>query len=142
MVEYTASQLVQMLRLTPHPEGGFYRETYRDPVTLPNGRSCATAIYFLLQRDERSRWHRVDATETWHWYAGAQLNLWLAPPQGKPQLLRLGQDIADGAEPQHVVPAGYWQSAATTGDYTLVGCTVSPGFEFYGFEIASPDFEP
>lgn len=142
MMDYTANQLIDLLRLTPHPEGGFYRETHRDPVTLSNGRSCATAIYFLLRRGERSRWHRVDATEIWHWYAGAPLNLWQSPTQGKPQLFRLGQDIADGAEPQCIVPAGYWQSAATTGDYTLVGCTVSPGFEFSGFEMAGPEFEP
>jgi len=130
------SNLVKTLNLQPHPEGGHYAETFRDPRTV-DGRSVGTAIYYLLQEGERSHWHRVDAAEIWHYYAGAPLKLRI----GKEEI-RLGPDVLNGERPQAVVPAGAWQSAESTGAYTLVGCTVSPGFEFDGFEMAPEDFTP
>ncbi len=139
---HQADDLIRRLALLPHPEGGYYRETHRDAVTLENGRSCATAIYFLLKRDQRSHWHRVDATEIWHWYSGDPLILSIAPAGGPAQDLMLGPPDGMGSEPQRSVPAGAWQSARSLGAYTLVGCTVSPGFEFSGFELAPPDFVP
>jgi uncharacterized protein len=138
----TGERLIKLLSLAPHPEGGHYRETFRDQVALDDGRACATAIYFLLQSGEVSRWHRVDATEIWHWYDGAPLELRIAPVDGPATTLRLGPDVESGAAPQQIVPAGYWQSARTVGTYTLVGCTVSPGFDFRGFTLADPRFEP
>jgi hypothetical protein len=137
-----AGEIVALLGLAPHPEGGFYRETFRDPRMLPDGRAASTAIYFLLRAGEISRWHRVDAAEAWHWYAGAPLALDLAETGMARRRLVLGSDLAAGERPQHVVPAGAWQSARSLGAWTLVGCTVAPGFTFAGFELASDDFEP
>ena len=135
----TAADVVRLLDLAPHPEGGFYRETFRDPVTTgATSRAASTAIYFLLPAGVVSRWHRVDAAEVWHWYAGAALDLRLggdgAGP-ASPTMIRLGGDLPAGERPQAVVPAGVWQQAASVGAWTLVGCTVAPGFEFSGFEI-------
>jgi predicted cupin superfamily sugar epimerase len=141
--EPTAEDIIALLGLVPHPEGGHYRETFRDSRTLPSGRAASTSIYYLLRRGERSHWHRVDAAEMWHWYAGAALVLSIAPATAGPRTNhRLGADFAAGERPQIVVPTGHWQSAVSTGDYTLVGCTVAPGFEFSGFEMAAPGFEP
>ncbi len=141
--QLTADEIIALLGLAPHPEGGHYRETFRDPMTLPSGRAASTAIYYLLRRGERSHWHRVDAAEIWHWYAGAPLILRIAPANsGARTNHRLGADIATGERPQIVVPAGYWQAAESLGDFTLVGCTVAPAFEFSGFEMAPPGFEP
>jgi predicted cupin superfamily sugar epimerase len=137
----SAEAVLALLNLEPHPEHGHYRETFRDPVTVGGGRAASTAIYFLLRHGERSRWHRVDAAEVWHWYAGAPLLLRIAGA-GAPQTMRLGSDLAAGERPQAVVPAGAWQSAASRGAWTLVGCTVAPGFEFSGFELAPDDFDP
>jgi predicted cupin superfamily sugar epimerase len=136
----TADDVIRTLGLKPHPEGGHYAETHRIPS--PDGhRSPGTAIYYLLGRSDRSHWHRVDATEIWHYYAGAPLELSLSPGRGvEPHVL--GPDLAAGDRPQVVVPPGRWQSARSLGDWTLVGCTVSPGFEFSGFEMAPPDWEP
>src|SRR5262245_10070613 len=135
MPALSASDVIRLLALEPHPEGGHFRETFRDAVE--GARAASTAIYFLLARGERSHWHRVDAAEVWHYYAGASLELAIAPAVGGPAtVLRLGTDLAAGERPQAVVPAGTWQSAATLGDWTLVGCTVAPGFEFSGFELA------
>jgi predicted cupin superfamily sugar epimerase len=135
----TVKDIIRILDLAPHPEGGYYRETFRDPHQL-NGRSASTAIYFLLAKGEPSRLHRIDAVEVWHWYAGDSLALRIIPrleAEGE-QEIRLGPDLAAGERPQAIVPAGAWQSAETLGDWTLVGCTVAPGFEFSGFEVLEP----
>jgi predicted cupin superfamily sugar epimerase len=137
----TAEDIIDLLGLQPHPEGGHYRETFRDPAGSPSGRAHSTAIYFLLRAGEVSRWHRVDATETWHWYAGAPLLLTVADASGRRDV-RLGTDFAAGERPQAVVPPRAWQQAQSRGAWTLVGCTVAPGFEFAGFEMAAPDFDP
>ncbi|NRA29620.1 MAG: cupin domain-containing protein [Parvularculaceae bacterium] len=125
-----AQAIIDKLGLKPHPEGGHYVETYRDEKTV-DGRSVGTAIYFLLQKGERSRSHRVDAAEVWHYYAGAPLKLTIGG-----ELMVLGPDLPGGERPQAVVPAGVWQAAESVGAWTLVGCTVAPGFEFSGFEMA------
>ncbi len=138
-----ADEIIAILELAPHPEGGFFRETFRDPLALgEDGRAASTAIYFLLKGGEISHWHRVDAAEIWHWYAGAPLELGITADGGEPQIIKLGADLVAGQRPQAVVPAGYWQQARSLGDYTLVGCTVAPGFLFEAFELAEPDFEP
>jgi uncharacterized protein len=137
----TAREVIGLLDLKPHPEGGHYRETFRDPARTRGERSVSTAIYFLLGTGERSRWHRLDAAEIWHYYAGAPLMLWLAADRGV-NGVRLGPDLFAGERPQAVVDAGVWQSAETLGGWTLVGCTVAPGFEFAGFEVASDDAPP
>lgn len=138
-----AEEIIRRFGLKPHPEGGHYRETFRDSRADASGRSVATAIYFLLQAGEVSRWHTVDAAEIWHWHAGAPLELGLASPSGKSMTRhRLGMDLAAGEEPQFVVPAGHWQQARSLGAWSLVGCTVAPGFEFAGFVMAPPGFEP
>src|SRR3954467_13908055 len=132
----TAAEIIARLELRPHPEGGHYRETFRDQTTDTNGRSRSTLIYFLLARGERSHWHRVDAVEAWHYYAGAPLALEIARADNGPiERLTLGPDIAAGERPQAVVPVHAWQAAVSLGDWTLVGCTVAPGFEFSGFEL-------
>ena len=140
----TADEIIALLELQPHPEGGYFRETYRDDTNLVEGgtRAASTAIYFLLKAGQTSRWHKVDAAETWHWYRGAPLELGIAPPQGPADRVTLGNDLASGARPQAVVPPGYWQQARSLGDYTLVGCTVAPGFMFEKFELAEEGFEP
>jgi predicted cupin superfamily sugar epimerase len=137
----TAADIIAQFKLQPHPEGGHYRETFRDPRTDANGRAVSTAILFLLARGERSHWHRVDAAEIWHHYAGAALLLEIVE-DGHKQSVRLGRDIAAGETPQAIVPAHAWQAAHSTGAWTLVGCTVAPGFDFAGFELAKPDFVP
>ena len=137
----TAEQVIARLGLEPHPEGGHFRETFRDARTDANGRSLSTAIYFLLARGERSHWHRIDAVEIWHWHAGAALELGICDDSGS-RLLRLGSDLAGGERPQGIVPVHAWQAAATTGDWTLVGCTVAPGFDFATFEMAPKDWTP
>jgi predicted cupin superfamily sugar epimerase len=140
-VRMTAAEIIGRLGLQPHPEGGHYRETFRDPAGGASGRAHSTAIYFLLQAGEVSRWHRVDAAEVWHWHAGAPLLLTVADASGRRDR-RLGIDLAAGERPQAVVPAQAWQQAQSLGALTLAGCTVAPGFEFAGFELAPPDFEP
>ena len=141
----SADDIARLLDLKPHPEGGRYRETFRDTATVGFGgnlaRAASTAIYFLLAAGEVSRWHRVDASEVWHWYAGAPLSLTLVDAQGRRDI-RLGPDLAAGERPQAVVPTGVWQQAASVGDWTLVGCTVVPGFHFAGFELAPSGFDP
>jgi uncharacterized protein len=137
----SAAEIIARLELKPHPEGGHYRETFRDSNLDADGRSRSTAIYFLLARGERSHWHRVDAVEVWHYYAGDALILQIADDDGAHDL-RLGSDLAAGEAPQATVPAHAWQAAETTGDWTLVGCTVAPGFEFAGFELAPKGWAP
>lgn len=140
---FSAADIVAHLGLVPHPEGGHYRETFRDPQLTPDGRSASTAIYFLLAAGEVSHWHRVDAVEVWHWHAGAALELSIAPGDAGPVVPhRLGPGIDAGEEPQRIVPRAAWQSARSLGDWTLVGCTVAPGFHFAGFELAAPGWSP
>jgi uncharacterized protein len=134
-----ADAIIARLKLSPHPEGGWYRQTW----TADDGpRASGTCIYFLLKAGKTSHWHRVDAAEIWHWYAGAPLILSQAETvTGPARDLVLGPDLAGGAEPQRIVAPHHWQAARTTGDWTLVGCTVSPGFRFSGFELAPPGFD-
>ncbi len=136
----TADEIIARLGLEPHPEGGHYRQTWE--AGAAGGRPAGTAIYFLLKKGERSHWHRVDAAEIWHFYAGAPLILSLAATGAGPaEDHRLGPDLGAGEAPQIVVPRDHWQSARSTGAWTLVGCTVSPGFRFDGFTLAPPGFE-
>ena len=137
----TAAEIIARLELKPHPEGGHYRETFRDSRRDANGRSASTAIYFLLARGERSHWHRIDAAEVWHYYAGSALNLQIADDAGQ-RCISLGPDLTAGEVPQTIVPAQAWQAAESSGDWTLVGCTVAPGFDFAKFELAEPDWFP
>ena len=137
----TAADIIARLDLKPHPEGGHYRETFRDASIDAGGRSRSTAIYFLLARGERSHWHRIDAVETWHYYAGHALDLRIADAGGT-RNVRLGADLAAGEVPQAIVPAHAWQSAESRGEWTLVGCTVAPGFDFAKFELAAMDWSP
>jgi uncharacterized protein len=140
--ELSAGDVIALLGLAPHPEGGHFRETFRDPATDASGRAASTAIYFLLAAGEVSHWHRVDAAEAWHWYAGAPLELTVVETPGDRRTHRLGTNLTAGERPQAVVPAHAWQQAASLGAWTLVGCTVAPGFHFEGFELAPPGFEP
>src|ERR1700730_18279737 len=135
MTVLAAADVIRLLGLMPHPEGGHFRETVRDQRS-DGGRAASTAIYFLLAEGEVSRWHRVDAVEVWHWHAGAPLELAIAAPTDAPSRIRLGNDLGTGERPQAVVPAGHWQSAKSLGAWTLVGCTVAPGFDFVGFDLA------
>ncbi|MDB5315043.1 MAG: cupin [Rhodospirillales bacterium] len=132
----TASAVIAALALQPHPEGGHYREIWRD-ARPGGGRGAGTAIYFLLAAGEQSHWHRVDAAECWHWYAGAPLELGVGAA-----IHMLGPNLGAGEQPFGVVPAGEWQAARSLGGWTLVGCTVSPAFEFAGFEMARPEWAP
>jgi len=137
----TADRIIQQLNLSPHPEGGHYRQTWiadASEGTRPDG----TAILFLLKAGETSRWHRIDAVEIWHFYAGAPLTLSMAATEAGPARdYTLGPDVLNGQSPQLIVPTHHWQAARSTGDYTLVGCTVSPAFRFEGFEMADADFD-
>ena len=138
----TAAEIIAYLGMQPHPEGGWYVETFGDREA-PATRPVSTAIYFLLERGQVSVWHRVlDAAEVWHFHAGAPLELAVAPPGGAAALHRLGVDLAAGERPQKVVPAGWWQAARSTGDWTLVGCTVAPGFMFEQFAMAPDGWRP
>ncbi|MCZ7595666.1 MAG: cupin domain-containing protein [Hyphomicrobium sp.] len=141
MSELGAADVIRLLDLAPHPEGGHYRETFRDDRG-DGSRAASTAIYFLLAAGEVSRWHRVDTAEVWHWHSGAPLALSMAPPDGCAIEMMLGTDLAAGQRPQGVVPPGYWQSARSLGAWTLVGCTVAPGFMFDKFELAPEGFAP
>ena len=137
----TAADVIRLLDLKPHPEGGHFRETFRDANEIGSERAASTAIYFLLARGERSHWHRVDAVEIWHYYAGAPLQLSVVDGATE-QIFRLGADIRADETPQVTVPARAWQAAESLGDWTLCGCTVAPGFEFAGFELAPKGWKP
>jgi predicted cupin superfamily sugar epimerase len=137
----TAADIIARLELKPHPEGGHYRETFRDAQVDASGRARSTAIYFLLGRGERSHWHRIDAVETWHYYAGSTLILQIADDRDQSRV-KLGPDLMAGEVPQIIVPAQAWQAAESTGDWTLVGCTVAPGFDFAKFELAPKGWVP
>jgi predicted cupin superfamily sugar epimerase len=134
--------VIRLLDLKPHPEGGFYRETFRDSRVDGAGRAASTAIYYLLGTGEVSEWHRVDAAEIWHFHAGAPMVITVSPNGHDASAHYLGTDLAAGHRPQFVVPAGHWQTATSLGAWTLVGCTVAPGFDFAGFEMAPPDWRP
>jgi len=136
----TAEDVIRLLDLKPHPEGGYFRETFRDG-SEDGVRAKTTAIYYLLREGEISHWHRIDAAEIWHWYAGHPLELKIHDAKG-PRSALLGPDLTEGQVPQAVVPQGAWQSARSVGAYSLVGCTVSPGFEFSGFELAPLGWKP
>jgi uncharacterized protein len=140
-----ADAVIAALRLRPHPEGGWYAETWRDEAPA-GGRPAGSAIYFLLRAGEASRWHRIDAAEIWHHYAGAPLELRIAlEGDGRHALtdvVRLGPDIARGERPQAVVPGNAWQTARSLGSWTLVGCTVAPAFELAGFDLAPEGWQP
>ncbi len=138
----TAAKVVDLLKMQPHPEGGYYVETFRDEVTDREGRAASTLIYFLLPEGVLSRWHKVDAVETWHWYAGAPLELSISSDGDRKQVLTLGNDLVSGARPQGIVPRHGWQQARSLGAWTLVGCTVAPGFQFAGFKMAPEGWEP
>jgi hypothetical protein len=139
-----ADRIISLLDLKPHPEGGYFRETFRDvgrdlgrDISGSGGRAFSTAIYFLLKAGEVSRWHRVDAAEVWHFYRGAPLELRIDK-----SVYVLGSNLDEAQAPQVVVPPHAWQSARSLGDYTLVGCSVAPGFEFAQFELAPDGFAP
>jgi predicted cupin superfamily sugar epimerase len=140
MVERRVAELIRSLSLSPHPEGGYYREVWRaglhvEPADGRGRRAALTSIYFLLPGGAVSRWHRVGSDEVWHHCEGAPLELWVLPPDAlRLERVRLGP-LADGQAPVHCVPASWWQAARSTGTYTLVGCTVGPGFEFADFEL-------
>ena len=138
----TAEEIIALLELSPHPEGGHFRETFRDAVVLADGRNASTAIYFLLDADEISRWHRVDASEIWLWHAGATLELSIAEGGGQPTCVQLGSVFTSGHRPQAVIPAKAWQQARADGGWVFVSCVVAPGFSFEGFEMAPEGFEP
>ena len=136
----SADEVIAELQLSPHPEGGHFCETFRDGGG--SGRAASTAIFYLLKAGEVSHWHRVDAAEVWHWYAGAPLELRQSSEAGVVTSDTLGNDLIAGQRPQVVVPAHAWQSAESLGDWTLVGCTVAPGFDFEGFEMAPAGWTP
>jgi predicted cupin superfamily sugar epimerase len=139
---HSAPDVIRLLDLKPHPEGGHFRETFRDAHADANGRAASTAIYFLLAKGERSHWHRIDAAEVWHYHAGAPLVLVMTDGNGPVRRMKLGPDITMSERPQGIVPAGHWQAAESLGEWTLVGCTVAPGFEFAKFEMAPKDWTP
>lgn len=135
MDHLSAAEIVEMLEMQPHPEGGYYKETFRD--------DASTAIYYLLEAGDHSHWHRVHgSSEIWHHYAGGPLALTLSPNGHDAEAHRLGKNIDAGEKPQLVVPAGWWQTAESLGHWTLVGCTVAPGFDFKNFEMAPDDWRP
>lgn len=136
-----AKDLIERLGLERHPEGGWYRETWR--AEAPAGaRPAGTAIYYLLEAGDFSHWHRIDADEVWHWYAGAPLSLSVSSNGHDAEACLLGPEILAGQQPQRRVPKGWWQCATSMGAFTLCGCTVAPGFDFAGFELAPPDWRP
>lgn len=136
-----AREIIEALGLAPHPEGGWYARTFTAP-SAPGERASGSAIHYLLQRGERSHWHRVDAAELWLWHLGAPLALTLAADGHDARTQVLGPDLEAGQRPQIAVPARCWQSAVSQGSFTLVSCVVTPGFEYTGFELAPPDWQP
>jgi len=136
----TASDIVKKLALAPHPEGGWYRQTW---LATGVGRPAGSAIYYLLEAGQRSHWHWIDSTEIWHFHAGAPLVLSTAASDAGPVVgTTLGPDILAGQQAQAIVPERHWQAAQSTGNWSLVGCTVSPAFSFDGFHMAPPDWAP
>jgi uncharacterized protein len=138
----SAEDVIELLQLSPHPEGGFFRETFRDSSRRADGRSASTAIYYLLAKGQTSAWHRVDAVEIWHYYAGAPLELLTSADGRLAKRSRLGPALNSSEQPQLIVSEREWQSATSCGNWSLVGCTVAPGFEFSAFELAPAGFRP
>lgn len=136
----TAADLIARFKLTRHPEGGWYWQTWIADAD-GDARPVGTSILFLLEAGERSHWHKVDATEIWHFYAGAPLTLHMAETDAGPATRTVLGAVTDGLAPQAIVPPHHWQAAESTGDWSLVGCTVSPGFQFKGFTLAPPGFD-
>jgi uncharacterized protein len=136
-----AARVVEFLALQPHPEGGFFAQVFHD-VPSDGSRGIGSSIYYLLEEGQKSAWHRIDVVEIWHWYAGAPLSLFVAPPESELLTYRLGSDFAGGQRPQAVVPRGAWMSATSQGKWTLVGCTTFPAFSFDGWELANEGWEP
>lgn len=136
--EPSAVEVIELLGLAAHPEGGFYRETFRDGSCGATGRAASSLIYFLLREGDVSAWHRIDAAEVWHYYAGAPLLLTISTSNHTRTSVRLGNNLVGGERPQCVVPAGDWQTARSLGAWTLAGCTVAPAFDFARFELAEP----
>jgi predicted cupin superfamily sugar epimerase len=137
----TPEEIIAALSMQQHPEGGWFAETFRD--NPDGGRGYSSAIYYLLQAGEVSAWHRIrDAAEVWHYYAGAPLAVTIHKEGGPVSTMQIGPDLAAGERPQGVVPANWWQTAKSLGDWTLVGCTVAPGFKFEAFELAEPGWQP
>ncbi|MFZ0266697.1 cupin domain-containing protein [Caulobacter sp.] len=140
--DLSGNEVIRLLDLQPHLEGGWYRRTFED-TPANESRPASTAIYYLLQAGDMSAWHRIDAVEVWHYYAGAPMKITLSPPDGQGATpYTLGPDLRSGARPQVIVPTGWWQTAVSLGDWSLVGCTVAPGFNFNGFELAPKDWRP
>ena len=142
MQSMSATEIIALLKLQPHPEGGYFRETFRDDKTDANGRALSTAIYYLLGVGEVSEWHRVDAAETWFWHGGAPMVLTLSSNGHDAEAHHLGPELKTGQRPQLIVPAYWWQTATSLGAWSLVSCTVAPGFTFSGFEMAPPGWRP
>jgi predicted cupin superfamily sugar epimerase len=143
-VDDETARLIEALDLSPHPEGGWFRETWRMDSPRPGGRDAATAILFLLEKGQRSHWHRVDANELWLFHAGNPVTLRTATHDGAAEILttRLGADVPGGEQPQHLVATGAWQAAEANDGWSLVACVVVPGFSFDGFELAPPGWQP
>lgn len=141
MSKLSAGEVIALLGLEPHIEGGFYRQTFADQPDA-SGRPVSTLIYYMLTDGQAGAWHKVDAAEVWHWYAGAPMTLRISRDGRVVTNYLLGTDLAAGQRPQAVVPPGAWQQAKVEGDWALVGCTVAPGFQFSKFEQAEPGWEP
>jgi len=137
----TAEEIIEQLQMIPHPEGGHYCETYRDK-TGPSPRGHSTAIYYLLKAGEHSHWHRIDAAEVWHFYAGGPLALTISENGHDVEAFRLGVNFKVHERPQVIVPPNAWQTAESLGYWTLAGCTVAPGFDFSTFELAPINWRP
>lgn len=139
-----AQHIIAHLGLEPHPEGGWYRETHREPAgSGGEARAVVTSIYFLLEAGQRSHWHRVDAAEAWAWHAGSPLTLRTSPGDAGPVVAtRLGGNVLGGEAPHHIVPPHHWQAAEADGGWALVSCIVAPGFEFSGFTLAAQGWQP
>lgn len=137
----TAEDVIALLDLQQHPEGGWYIQTFRDALES-GARAHSTAIYYLLSDLGQSEWHKIDAAEVWHWYGGAPLELSTSADGETVETMTLGMDLAAGQRPQAVIPTNHWQRAQSLGVWTLVGCTVAPGFEFAGFELAPKGWSP
>ena len=138
----SAREVIELLGLIPHPEGGHYLETFRDQITDSHGRAASSQIYYLLDTGEVSAWHRIDVSETWHYYAGGPLVLTISTNGHDAESILLGPELKSGQRPQYTVPPKAWQTATSLGAWTLVGCTVAPAFEFAGFELAPKDWRP
>lgn len=142
MLSAEVKNIIKSLRLEPHPEGGFYRETFRDRKGNNKGKFASTAIYFLIIENHPTRWHKIKSSEVWHWYAGSPLKLYYAAPHSSVKEVTLGFNLQKKVHPQYCVPAGWWQKARTLGAWTLVGCTVAPGFCFKDLILAPENENP